>query len=256
MASAQSTAFPQIGQELGERRAGDAGARLEVGGRPCRHRGPDHPEAALLPADPSGAEHGRLAGAGLADHQVVAVARGEQCPHAVSLFAVEMHVVLEYVFDRGRGDPASSLAHACGGGTDDALLGGQQLGCRVSPVAGRGRDDVAAPGPNVLGTGIGVGQDADDPIPFEKRGRERRCFVGGDIECPGHSTECFPAGERRSEQGDGQCPGGGGTGVREALLVDLPVVERHAILASEDPENLLDLFGSMRRGHFGRPRQR
>ena len=56
--------------------------------------------------------------------------------------------------------------------------------------------------------------------------------------------------KRRSEQGDGQCPGAGGAGVHEALFVDLPVVERHAILAGQDPEDLLDLFGSGRGDHL------
>ena len=41
-------------------------------------------------------------------------------------------------------------------------------------------------------------------------------------------THGVSAGERRSEQGDGQCPDAGDAGVREMLLVDLPVVERHA----------------------------
>ena len=138
----------------------------------------------------------------------------------------------------------------CGSGTDDALFCGQELGGRVAPVAARGRDDVTAPGPDVLGAGTGVGQDPDDPLPFEEPGRKRRRLVGGDVECPGHGTHGVPSGERRSEQGDGQCPGTGGAGIHEALFVDLPVVERHAILAGQDPEDLLDLFGSMWRDHF------
>ena len=178
MAGGEPAGFPQIGQELGERRAGDAGARLEVGGRPRRHRRADDPVAGLLPADPGGPEHGRLARSGLADHQVVAVARGEQCPDTVGLFAVEMGVESEDVVDRAGGDPAGSFADACDGGADDALLGGQELGGRVAPVAARGRDDVAAPRPDVLGAGIGVGEDPDDAVPFEKSGRQCRASSG------------------------------------------------------------------------------
>ena len=44
VAGAQATGFPQIGEELGERRAGDTRPGLEVGGRPCRDRGADDPD--------------------------------------------------------------------------------------------------------------------------------------------------------------------------------------------------------------------
>ena len=109
VATGEATAFPQIGQELGERRTGDARTRLEVGGRPCRHRRADDPEAGLLPADPGGTEKRRLARSRLADHQVVAVARGEQRPHTVGLLAVEVGVQPEDVFDRGWGRPGRFL---------------------------------------------------------------------------------------------------------------------------------------------------
>ena len=88
---------------------GMPGAGLEVGGRPRRHRRADDPEAGLLPADPGGTEQGRLARSGLADHQVVAVARGEQGPHTVGLFAVEMGVQREDVVDECRGRPGRFL---------------------------------------------------------------------------------------------------------------------------------------------------
>ena len=150
-------------------------------------------------------------------------------------------------FDHVGGDPAGSFADACDRGVDDALLGGQQLGGRVTPVAARDRDDVAAPGPQVLGAGVGVGEDPDDPLPLEESGRQCGRLVGGDVECPGHRTHGVAAGERRSEQGDGQCPDAGGAGVQEMLFVDLPVVERHAVLAGQDPKDLLDLCGTGRR---------
>ena len=90
----QPTGLSQIGQQVGQRRARDAGARFEVGCRPGRHRRADDPEAGLLPADASGPEHGRLAGPGLADDQVVAVAGGEQLLDAGGLFAVQVGVTI------------------------------------------------------------------------------------------------------------------------------------------------------------------
>ena len=113
VAGGQAARFPQIGQELGERRAGDARPCLEVGGRPRRHRRADHPESCLLPADPGGPEQCRLAGSGLADHQVVAVARAEQCPHTVGLFDVQMGMESKDAFDHVGGNPAGSFADPC-----------------------------------------------------------------------------------------------------------------------------------------------
>ena len=57
----------------------------------------------------AGLEQRRLAGSGLADHQVVAVARGEQCPHTVGLFAIEMGMEPEDPFDHARGRPGRFL---------------------------------------------------------------------------------------------------------------------------------------------------
>ena len=72
--------------------------RLEVGGRPGGHSRADDPEAGLLPADPGGAEHGGLARPGLADHQVVAVARGEERPDPVGLLDVQMSMKTQHLF--------------------------------------------------------------------------------------------------------------------------------------------------------------
>ena len=105
VARGESASFPQVGQELGERRARDPRAGLEVGGRPGRHGGADDLVARLLPAGPGGTEHGRLPRAGLADHQVVAVARGEKGPHTVGLFSVEMGMPRQDVVDGAEGDP-------------------------------------------------------------------------------------------------------------------------------------------------------
>ena len=91
--------------------------RLEVSGRPRRDRRADDSVSGLLPADPGGLEQRRLAGSGLADHQVVAVARAEQCPHTVGLFAVEMGVQPEHLFNHLGGDPTGSFANPCGRGT-------------------------------------------------------------------------------------------------------------------------------------------
>ena len=94
----------QVGQEVGERRARNAGAGFEVGGRPSGHRCADDPEPGLFPTDPGGGEHGGLPRAGLTDDQVIAVARGEQGPHPNSLFAVQLRVTAQDLVHEGGGD--------------------------------------------------------------------------------------------------------------------------------------------------------
>ncbi len=161
----------------------------------------------------------------------------------------------EHAVDQLGSDPTGSFAYPCGGGSDDALLGGQQLGRRVAPVAAGGRHDVAA-----LGSGCarvpasGSARTRTTPSRYEESGRERGSLVGGDVEGPGQRTHGVSPGEGRSEQGDGQCPGGGDPCIRKVLLVDLPVVERHAVLAGEDPEDLLRPLRGRARGIVSAPR--
>ncbi len=88
----EPTGFLQVGEDLGERRTGNAGASLQIGRCPSGHRRADDPQARRLPSHPGRGEHGRLAGAGLSDDQVVAVARGEEGPDPVGLLAVEVRV--------------------------------------------------------------------------------------------------------------------------------------------------------------------
>ena len=103
MAAGESTGFSEVGEKLGERRARDSGARLEGRGGSRRNGGADDLEARLFPAGPGGLEHGRLSRPGLADHQIVAVARGEQLPDTVGLLAVEMGVESEDLVDDAGG---------------------------------------------------------------------------------------------------------------------------------------------------------
>ena len=94
----------------------------------------------------------------------------------------------------------------------DALLGGQQLGGRVAAVATGGRHHV----PLRVRSGscrsriITSGRPAPAPrCPARAIGGQCDRILGGDVECPGHSTEGVPTGEGRSEQGDGHGPGPG-----------------------------------------------
>ena len=112
MPGGEPSTFPEVGQELGEGRTGDAGATLEVSRRPGRHGRTDDPEACLLPANPGRSEHGRLACPGLSDHEVVAVARGEQGPDPVGLFDIQMAVKPEHLVGKLPPDPTGTFARS------------------------------------------------------------------------------------------------------------------------------------------------
>jgi hypothetical protein len=126
------------------------------------------------------------------------------------------------------------------------VLSGEQLGGREAPIATGDRHDVPASGPEVFGAGTWVGKDPDHVAPLEEAGRESRCLVGGDVECPGHSAEHLSPREARSEQGEGHRPPAGKTGIGLLLLVDRPLVERYTRLPFEDPEHFLDICRARR----------
>ena len=243
-------ALPEVGQDLGQRGAGDAGPPLEVGRRPGRHGcADDLRKPACLPPDPGGPEHGRLAGSGLADHQVVAVARGEELPHALGLLAVQVAVVCEDLVDRAR-------AHLC------------RIPAPIAPVAevtirssaARSSVVVYRRSPLVTGTtcaaGSGcarcrlpmsrpvsrIGQDPDH-APARSRNLAGQATASSGVTSNALATAAdgIPSGEARSEQGDGHHPGPTPL-FGETLLVDLPVIEGHPLLAGQDPEDLLDLL--------------
>ena len=163
--------FSEIGEELGERRARDTGTRFELGGGPGRHGGADDLETRLFPAGPGGMEHGGLTRSGLADHQVVAVARGEQRPDPVGLFSIEMGMESEDLVDRAGGDPAGTFVYTGYRRADDALFGGQELGGGVAPVAARGGHDLPASRPDAVGARS-----------RDRRGPGRRCPGRGALE--------------------------------------------------------------------------
>ena len=126
---------------------------------------------------------------------------------------------------------------------DDPLLGGQQLGGGVAPVTAGGRYEPATPGPHMLRVGkrngLGIRQHPDHAFSLEELGGECHGSVGGDVEGPGHGADRFPASKGRPQQGDGDGPG-----VGSPVVVDLPVVERHALLPGQDPEDGLGVLGS------------
>jgi len=97
----------------------------------------------------------------------------------------------------------------------------------------------------MLGRSIGVAQDPDNLAPIEKGPGERHGLDGGDVESSGHGTQGVPSRECRTEQGDWHSPGVGTCGgVGWDIVVDLPVIERNALLSREDSENGPGLLGS------------
>jgi len=74
----------------------------------------------------------------------------------VRLLTVQVTVASEDLVDRGSSHLCASRTDAVGGRSDDPLLGGQQLGGRVPPVAAGGRHDVTGPGTDALGAGTHI----------------------------------------------------------------------------------------------------
>ena len=151
----------------------------------------------------------------------------------------------DYLVDELLTDLAGALPDPRYRRLGDALLGGQQFGCRVPTVATGGGNEMPLFGPDPVGCDAGISQHPDHAVTLEQLGGQFHRLVGGDVECPGHGTDGVSPGERRSEQGDGHGPSlQGCLGVGCCLLVDLPVVERHAVLAEEGLKRCLEVVGS------------
>ena len=174
---------------------------------------------------------------GLADHQVVAVARGEQRPGPHRPVRGRDGRRTQDLVDRAGGDPAGTFFYAGYRRADDALFGGQELGGGVAPVAAvAGRAARFSSGR--VGAGA-LGSARTRTTLSRSRSSAVRARASSGVTSKALATaHGVPAGEGRSEQGDGERPG-----VGSQVLVDLPVVERHAVLAGQDPEDRLGVLG-------------
>ena len=211
----------------------DPGGGFERGGRT---RGDGHPDDLVprfLPADPGGAQHGRLARPGLADDHLEAVARGQEHLHSKALLEVEMGMRVERLGYHLGTHLSRAGTDAEPGGLGDAAFDAQHLHRRVPAVAGARGGESPWPGSDLLHISARAAEDADDARAGEQLVGEGDYLGGGGVEGLGHRPQGVAAAEGRGQQGERNRPG-------TRRRVEVVVQDSHPVLPGQDGE---DRFG-------------
>lgn len=168
-------AEPQVLEQRSQAGRLDPGAVLElVGGAPGDGR-PDHRVAVGLPRLARRIERERLAGPGLAGHELHAVAGLRQPAHHRRLLVAERRAALERRGHARLAHDAGTLIAARERALDQLFLDGEQLGRRVAAFFGGGRDHppVRAPNHVAVGQPAHVARQRQRVLAVEERVGER-----------------------------------------------------------------------------------